>query len=515
MRFFFLMLASCTVWANATTAAENSRIEVCPEITDDALINPGMGWVCFHYSNRLWAYGSKNETGEALQWFPGASTIYFRLPWSCLEPEEGKFRWDIVDSFAQPWIQAGKKIAFRVICCDNRYRYTTPEWVHRAGAKGIDYTFSTRDATPEGVLWEPDYKDPIFLAKLDHFLDAMGKRYNDNPNVAFVDIGTFGLWGEGHTFFTSKLTQEQADEVVRLHVDLHCKHFPDTLLCISDDVAGNARPGSHFPSTDYALSKGVTLRDDSILVGKAPKQWFHAELAGQFWPTLPVIVEHEHYGLSRDRGAWDKDLLARSVEEYHASYMSIHWWPKEFLDANRDAVDRINRRLGYRLELRKATYPKTVELNEPFEVESVWSNVGVAPCYGGGFVAYTLIDSNGKIAWVCVDESFDVKTLPVAAPEKSIEKRLVSHCNAGFVAPIPVINEGVVNNLKKNNEYPFGENISMLEPGKYSLHVSVGTRDGTPVIALPLNCPNNGRRYHLGEIIVTPSNTASSKSTAK
>ena len=78
-----------------------------------------------------------------------------------------------------------------------------------------------------------------------------------------------------------------------------------------------------------------------------------------------------------------------------------------------------------------------------------------------------------------------------------------------------MINEGVVNNLKKNNEYPFGENISMLEPGKYSLHVSVGTRDGTPVIALPLNCPNNGRRYHLGEIIVTPSNTASSKSTAK
>jgi len=248
----------------------------------------------------------------------------------------------------------------------------------------------------------------------------------------------------------------------------------------------------------------VTLRDDSILVQKAPRQWYHAELAGQFWPTLPVILEHEHFGLSRDRGAWDKELLADSVEKYHASYMSIHWWPKEFLETNRDVVDRINRRLGYRLEPRKVSYPKTVKLGEPFLVESVWSNVGVAPCYGGGFVAYTLISESGKIAWVCVDESFNVKDLPTAAPGKSIEKQLTSRCTAGLVAPIPVINDGVVNNLKKNDQYPFGENAPTLKPGTYSLYVSVGKPDGTPVISLPLKNGDDARRYRLGEITVAP-----------
>lgn len=504
MRILLLILASWTVLATSPAKAEDPRIEVCPEITGEALINPGMGWVCFHYSNRLWAYGSKTEPGDTLQWFPGASTIYFRLPWACLEPEEGKFRWDIIDSYAQPWIAAGKKIALRITCCENRYRYATPEWVHRAGSKGLDYTFSTRDAQPQGVLWEPDYRNPIFLAKLDHFLAAMAKRYNGNPNVAFLDIGTFGMWGEGHTGGTSKLDQQQTDEIVKLHVDLHRKHFSDTLLCISDDVAGSSRPGSHFPATDYALSKGVTLRDDSILVQKAPRQWYHAELAGQFWPTLPVILEHEHFGLSRDRGAWDKDLLADSVEKCHASYMSIHWWPREFLETNRDAVERINRRLGYRLEPRRISYPKTVKLGEPFLVESVWSNVGVAPCYGGGFVAYTLLNENGKIAWVSVDESFDVKALPTAAPGKSIEKRFTSSCTAGLVATIPVINDGVVNNLKNHDQYPFGENVPTLKPGKYSLYVSVGKLDGTPVIALPIKNGNDTRRYRLGEILVTP-----------
>ena len=35
----------------------------------------------------------------------------------------------------------------------------------------------------------------MFLEKLDHFLAAMARRYDGNPNVAFIDIGSFGMWG--------------------------------------------------------------------------------------------------------------------------------------------------------------------------------------------------------------------------------------------------------------------------------------------------------------------------------
>ena len=97
---------------------------------------------------------------------------------------------------------------------------------------------------------------------------------------------------------------------------------------------------------DYAFSKGVTMRDDSILVSKAPEQWYHDEMAQLFWPAMPVVLEHEHYGLSKKRGNWDSELLVESVEAYHASYMSIHWWPREELAECREAIDRINRRIG-------------------------------------------------------------------------------------------------------------------------------------------------------------------------
>ena len=328
--------------------------------------------------------------------FPGASVVYFRLPWCYLEPEEGKFRWDLIDSYAASWIAQGKRIALRVTACENRFRYATPEWVQKAGSKGLDYRFSTIGKPAEEMLWEPDYLDPVFLKKLDGFLAAMATRYNGNPSVAFIDIGTFGMWGEGHTGGTSKLSQEETDKRVKVQVDLYKKHFPDTLLCISDDVAGGSRPGNSFPSTDYAFSKGVTFRDDSILVQKAPKQWYHAGVAQKFWPTLPVILEHEHYGLSKERNAWDPGLLLESVEQHHASYMSIHWWPDKFLKENRDVVNRINRRLGYRLELREAAFPREVRVGEPFTVNTSWANVGVAPCYAGGSLAFTLKKSRWK-----------------------------------------------------------------------------------------------------------------------
>lgn len=114
-------------------------------------------------------------------------------------------------------------------------------------------------------------------------------------------------------------------------IDLYCRHFTKTQLAVSDDYAGPFLRGKRFPIMDYAFSKGVTMRDDSILVSKAPEQWYHDEMAQLFWPAMPVVLEHEHYGLSKKRGNWDSELLVESVEAYHASYMSIHWWPREEL----------------------------------------------------------------------------------------------------------------------------------------------------------------------------------------
>lgn len=504
-RFVLFVLFSLTFLASSIVSAATFR----PEITNEPLINPGMGLVNFHYSNRPWAYGSQvngeRVVGDTLDWFPGCSTIYFRLPWAILEPEEGVFRWDLIDSWAQPWIQSGKQIAFRITCSENRWTYATPKWVRDAGAKGTEYVWPVNDPEiPNGqTLWEPDFLDPVFLEKFDHFLAAFAKKYGGKPYVAFIDIGSIGMWGEGHTGRSSKLTKEQTFEVVKAHVQLHKKHFPTTLLVISDDVAGTNLPRPHFPATDYALENGVSLRDDSIMTASSGKPWYHAEMAGLFWPTMPVVVETEHYGLAEPRGNWSEQTLEDSVEAYHASFLSIHWFAQDYLEKNRAAIERINLRLGYRLELREVKFPESVRMDEPFQIETLWANVGVAPCYGGGNVIFTLLNEEGKVAWVSTDESFNVRDLPTAEPGKAPEVRRASMVRIGWVDQIAEMNDGVIVNLKRMDQWPYADGkVPMLKPGKYTLCVSVGDADGTPKIALPLKNQIGERRYKVGEIEV-------------
>lgn len=465
----------------STAAAAESLITVKPADTGAALVNPDMGWVLYFYSNIPTNYGSQLEPSDTVDDFPGLSTVFMRIPWSFIEPEEGKFNWAILDTPAQRWIAKGKKVALDITCSENWTAFATPEWVKKAGAKGTFYEFGKGPApqSEKAWCWDPDFGDKVFLQKLDKFLQALAARYDGNPNVAFVSIGSYGLWGEGHTFMTSQVPEDKADKIVRKHIDMWVKHFSNTLLTIEDDVVGHDKPGRHFPLTDYALSKGVSLRDDSILVQPPPRSWYHAEMAQEFWPRTPVVLEHEHYGSSKARGNWgDGSLLLKAVEDYHASFLSIHWWPRVELEENRELIDRINMRLGYRLQLREMSWPEKITIGKPFKVTSKWANAGVAPCYPGGFMTLTIKDEKGGIVSVLVDDSLDMRTLEVGPPGKAPVKKHESEFVVGLIAPT-------------------------TKPGTYDVFVSVGRRDGTPTIALPLADDDGQHRYKLGKVEIT------------
>lgn len=463
------MLALCLLLAVGTAGIQDEWVTIRPLDTGEVLVNPGMGWVLHYYDNIPENYGSRLEPSDTVDDFPGLSVVYLRIPWSYIEPEEGRFNWSVLDTPAQRWIAKGKQIALRISCSESWTRWATPEWVRRAGAKGYDFEPGV-GVKEGGPYWEPDYDDPVFLQKLENFLAALAKRYDGNPEVAFIDVGSLGVWGEGHTFASTR--RPITPETVKKHIDLHVKHVKHTLLAANDDFSFHGEE-----TIDYAREKGLTLRDDSILVQGGENAYFHAGMAQAFWRDRPVILECEHYGPSKERGYWqDGSKYLQAVEEYHASYASIHWWPREFLQENRELIDKINRRLGYRLRLVEASWRRQVKVGDRWELRWRWSNVGVAPCYRGGYPAITWKDEKGGIVAVLVDEGLNVRSLPVAPPDRAE----IAESRATFALPF------------------------QLKPGVYSVYVSVGTRTGTPEIALPLSDNDGQKRYLLGKVEVVP-----------
>jgi hypothetical protein len=406
----------------AGSAADDKTTVVHPPDTGQALANPRMGWVLHHYDNVAFHYGGKLEPSDTVDDFPGVTTVYLRIAWSHLEPQEGRFTWSVLDTPAQRWLDKGKQIALRISCSESFMRYATPEWVEKAGAKG--YNFSPRKGVdPNGPYWEPDFDDPVFLEKLDHFLAALADRYDGNPEVAFIDVGSVGVWGEGHTYASTR--QSNSVATIERHIDLHTKHFKKALLVANDDFALHDRGRGPI---EYAAQQGLSLRDDSILVQGGDRAYFNADFARLFWPRVPVVLESEHYGPSRDRGNWkDGSQYLEAIEKYHASYASIHWWPREFLAANEDLVRKINQRLGYRLQLVEASWPSEIAVDSSFWFTTQWRNAGVAPCLPGGHPALTIKDAKGGIAAVFVDEGLNLRNLPVAEPGKAASQNHTAH----------------------------------------------------------------------------------------
>ena len=162
----------------AVMAGNAETVTVRPRDTGDALINPGMGLVHYHYSNRLWAYGVGSNPGE-VDPLPGTSVVYLRVLWSDIEPREGEFRWDVFDSVAQNWIRAGKQMAIRIICC-NQTVNATPDWVREAGCKGIWFKYRSETAQPR---WEPVYDDPYVQTLEGGDRPACASPYRPAPEI--------------------------------------------------------------------------------------------------------------------------------------------------------------------------------------------------------------------------------------------------------------------------------------------------------------------------------------------
>lgn len=114
-----------------------------------------------------------------------------------------------------------------------------------------------------------------------------------------------------------------------------------------------------------------------------------------------------------------------------------------------------------------------------------WVNTGVAPCYGGGYVTLTLKDDKGGIVSVHVDESFNVRELKPTEKGKAVGQEQTMRAVIAMA-----------------HQDPMGTFAPAVKPGTMNVFISVGKRDGTPVIALPLGEQDGHRRYKIGSIRV-------------
>ncbi|HMF72136.1 MAG TPA: DUF4832 domain-containing protein [Flavitalea sp.] len=347
--------------------------------------NPHKGWCIHYYDNGITNYGNRMAATDSLPDFPGLNDIYLRLAWSYLEPEEGKFNWQVIDSIIDRWVSWGHTISFRITSKETEIVYATPEWVRKAGAKGkfVDHPDLSIRA------WAPDYDDPIFLQKLSNFHKAFAARYDAKPWVEYIDLGSIGDWGEGHTAYSG--WEDVPVATIKKHIDLYSNLYKHSVLIVSDDMIGqrNKDDGADYEIYQYCLKKGIGFRDDSGNVewykklGFGPSCIRSPELYSRVYKKIPVILESDHYGDAYKNGMWgDGSGFEKALRETHASIIGFHYYPREWLKDNFEYAGRLANLSGYWYFPKFAMLPDTLRKNSTRNyIRLTWENHGVAPAY--------------------------------------------------------------------------------------------------------------------------------------
>ncbi len=284
---------------------------------------------------------------------------------------------------------------------------------------------------------------------------------NDDADFA-ARVSRFQAHGEVGIFEVEWTVNHELPEGVRLFC-----HVGDA----EKDIRRSCTIGTgRNEALDYVCQLGGSMRDDSIIYRKGFK--FQSEwMAQDFWPNHPVVLESGHYWSNDWSDGADQDYFD-AIEKYHGSYISIHGPPHRIWEDHSEIIRKMNLRIGYRLQLVEASWPRVVTAGKPFPIRAQWRNAGVAPCYPGGQQAFTLKDSDGAIRAVLTGESLNMKDLEVAAPD-----------------------EAPISDLPETFRVP-----THLPTGTYDLFVSVGDPDGTPHLNLPLPDDDGEKRYRLGQI---------------
>src|SRR5579864_6062492 len=165
------------LFCSIASAAQNTVIR--PTEIDDILVNPGMGIETF---NRF----SGQALNEGVTWsevgpetsvpdapagtvdFPRSSVAYLRWFWSQLEPQPGKYRWEIIDSALAEAHRHQQKVALRLMPYDNKN--PLPDWYIHSGARRANKT-----TDKDGEIWSPDSADPLFINAWTAIVTEMGK----------------------------------------------------------------------------------------------------------------------------------------------------------------------------------------------------------------------------------------------------------------------------------------------------------------------------------------------------
>jgi hypothetical protein len=259
------------------------------------------------------------------------------------------------------------------------------------------------DYPKRGKYWpadmtEGDYSSSQFKERVTRLVGKMGQAWDNDPRVAFMEMGLIGFWGEHHSPRPDKDMQKLLGDAFRsafrnkLVMVRYPKDFTDCQFGIHWDSFGHPQEEkSHIP-----------LLESPPMAGR----WRIAPMGGETafdWGT-PL-------------GKSPTDAVMHNSDRVVSLIRRLHWnhlgWLSDY-DEKDEVASRngalIQKAFGYRFVLDSARYPAVVTPGRRFRFSFSVRNTGSTPLYYNWPVEVSLLDpATREPRWKSTVPDLDVR----------------------------------------------------------------------------------------------------------
>ncbi|WP_407449822.1 hypothetical protein [Fibrobacter sp.] len=409
------MTSSNSVDTSATVKADTTKIIYTLKPFDGPLSNPHKGFTVptggawtfvpeFEYG----PYGSlNNRAWDLVSYGSGYQQ------WNKLNPAKGVYDWTELEKLLNALAEHNMTYALRVLPYTPSFIKSdfppqedydwTPPFVYEMGAKKIQIDLRGTEYHAYAPVWD----DSIYIWAAKEFAKALAEKYDGDPRIEYIDVRTFGEWGEWHTSHMLGSVMP-ADSVLKDMLDYYASVFKKTQLVLPSNGFGDVYT--------HALNLGITKRDDGFIgIPGRPDTLLRAYNANL--PTIAENIAGYRTMLTYDDlipGGSQKWTAERWVDAITTAHLTYYVLDQDndcgyyFYKDNKALADSMSKVIGYNFTVTRAelltvaasTAGKSADTavgNAATNTLSITvKNTGVAPCFFDVYLVAEFVDSTGK-----------------------------------------------------------------------------------------------------------------------
>ncbi|MEX0680775.1 MAG: DUF4832 domain-containing protein [Balneolales bacterium] len=239
----------------------------------------------------------------------------------------------------------------------------------------------------------PAYSSEQFKQRLVRLIHRLGEAWDNDPRIAWVQMGLIGLWGEHHT-------PAPTEEIEKLMGDAFAAAFQHKKVLVR-------RPYETFEEYQFGWYWDSFAHWDQInsqgeqMLEKCPDRWETHPIEGEVaynWGDYKIQAGSNPSETLQDPShrKWVIDWIRKT----HATGLG---WIAEYDNTDprvQAGAEQVQKAFGYRYLLEEVTYPKMVQIDQSFTVSFDITNSGSAPFYYDWPVELRLLDPESReVTW--------------------------------------------------------------------------------------------------------------------